>query len=213
MIQFAVHHSGGPRPPARQPDAIVRRHTAAGGRQGSGCEERSRRERFVLRALVEQRQHPVVQRVETDGPGAGRAAVRHPTDRIEDGRKVGLAAAVAHGQQQVGKARGVQVVDRGGRKPAQLFGLLCTLGQSGDELMADGRCGNRDRGHGRDATILFGMESRCRNCRQGLSKMLRNPSRWAVARRPGCGPARWRKPMTAAKVALARRSASSASNP
>jgi hypothetical protein len=34
----------------------------------------------------------VVERVEPDSPSAGRAAVRHPTDGIENGREVGVAA-------------------------------------------------------------------------------------------------------------------------
>ena len=118
----AVHHPGGPRPPARQPDALARRHAPARRRQGSGREERPRRERLLLRALVEQRQHPVVQRVEADRPSAGRASVRHPADGVKDGRKVGLYAAVAGGHEQFGETRGVEVVDRGGQ-PAQPLGV------------------------------------------------------------------------------------------
>ena len=50
----AVHHASGPRPPPGRPNAAVDRHPAARGRQGSGREERSRREGLFLGLFAEQ---------------------------------------------------------------------------------------------------------------------------------------------------------------
>ena len=77
------------RPVSRMPPSTGQ--PAARRRQGSRGQERARRERFVLGLRVEQRQHPVVQRIEADRPGARRASVRHSADGVEDRREVGLA--------------------------------------------------------------------------------------------------------------------------
>ena len=205
----AVHHAGGPRPPPGQPDAAVYGHATARGRQGSGRQERPRREGLFLGLLAEQRHHPVVQGVEAQGPCTGRASVRHPADRIQNRGPRRLNAAVARGDEQFGELRCDEVVDGGAGQPAQFLGLLRALCQLFDELGADVRRGRRPSGHSGERTILLGMEA----LGQRASMRSRKRSRRATPRAFGDGPDRCRNPIPAANVALARRSASSPSNP
>ena len=160
----AVHHAGGPRPPPGQPDAAVDRHATARRRQGSGRQERPRREGLLLGLLAEQRHHPVVQGVEAEGPRAGRASVRHPADRVEDRGPRRLHAAVAGGHQQLGEPRRDEVVDGGVGQPAQFLGFLRALGQPGDELGADVRRRGRQQRSWRRTYHTF-RYGRCRGQR------------------------------------------------
>ena len=84
----------------------------------------------------------------------------HPADRVQNRRPRRLQAAVAGGHEQFGQPRCDEVVDGGAGQPPQLLGFLRALGEAGDELWADIRRCGRGRGHGRERTILFGMESR-----------------------------------------------------
>ena len=93
-------------------------------------------------------------------------------------------------------------------KPAKPLGVLRALGQSGDELVADGRRGRRDRRHAPNVTILFSMEfgaelrpdrdlkrfcdlagpreaGQFREAALGLSMISRSPSRRPAARTLG----------------------------
>ena len=184
----AVHHPGGPRPPAGQPDAVARRHAAARRRQGSGREERTRRERLLLGVLVEQRQHPVVQRVEADRPRAGRASVRHPADGVEDRREIGLHAAVAGGHEQLGEAatrrgrrRWRAAAGAAARRPARAR----PVGRRTPELMVDAVADTA----GMAETVPYLLVWKLSRARQGVSMMSRKRSgrrrreRWAAGRR------------------------------
>jgi hypothetical protein len=131
---------------------------ATGWRQGSGRQERPRREGLFLGLFAEQRHHPVVQGVEAQRPCAGRASVGHPADRVENRRPRRLQAAVAGGHEQFGQPRCDEVIDGGAGQPAQLFGFLRALGEAGHELGADIRRCGRSSGHAREPTILLGME-------------------------------------------------------
>ncbi len=150
------HRAGRPRPPARQPDPAVGRDAAAGGGQGSGRQHRPRGEHLLLHPQVEQRQHPVVQGVEAQRPRAGRAAVRHPPNRLQQFGKRRLQAAEPGGQQQPEQLGLPELGDGGRGQPAQPLSLLGALGQAGHEFVGDPvRRASVDRGHGADRTILF----------------------------------------------------------
>ncbi len=133
------HDAGRPGPAAAQPHPAVDGHAAPGRRQRGRAQHRSVGEHLVLGLLAEQRQHPVVQDVEPQGPGAGWAAVRHSAHRVQDRAERRLLAAVAGRQQQPAQTAVAEVGDRRIRQPPQVLGLGRPLRQPVDEFVGDAR--------------------------------------------------------------------------
>lgn len=151
----SVHDAGRPGPSAGEADAAAGRKSAPGRREWGRCQERAAREGLFLGLLAEQREHPVVQGQEADGPGARRASVGHPAYRVQDGREIGLLTAIAGGHQEFGESGVDEVGHRRVGKLAQLLGFTGPIGQSSDEFGGDDAVRGGGRGHGRKLPYFF----------------------------------------------------------
>jgi hypothetical protein len=119
--------------------------TPAGGRQRRWTQEGSATVSLLLGGFGEEREQPVVQRVEAQGPGAGHTSVCHPADRVEYGGELLLPSAEPFRHQRTEKFRGHRVGDRLVGQPAQLLGRARPRGQCVDKVLIDTECAIRPR--------------------------------------------------------------------